>query len=60
MEKKKERLAIKEEENSTKKKAKRTKDSRDLETEDNADMVWDRHPNKTWKVDKWNLKTKLL
>ena len=52
------------EENQSKKKKqtkkKQTEDSREMEKEDNTDMVFDCHPSKTWKDDEKTLKNDLV
>ena len=52
LEKMRKRLSKAEKEESTNTKVKRTDNRKDTEEKNDADMVWERHPSKTWKASK--------
>ena len=60
MEKKEKRLLNTEGKKATGAEVKQTEDSKDMEAEDNTNMVWDRHPDTTWKASERELLSRLL
>ena len=53
-------IAIKEAESTKGEKVNQTEDSKDTEKEENADMVWDQHPAKSWETDNKDLQFRLF
>ena len=53
-------IAIKEAESTKGEKVNQTEDSKDMEKEENVDMVWDQHPAKSWETDNKDLQFRLF